>query len=244
MCEMIAIIPAAGKGTRMLSVTQGQPKELLPLGHSTVLDRITDEARRAEIERIRIINSPTKTGIDEYAREKGYEIAIQVEAKGLGHALVQGFSEPEDCVVLLGDTVFRGGSPIASMMDVVKFGDHGAIAVELVSEVDMSLYGIVDVGDQLYANSILEKPKPADTKSRLAVAARYALSSEFMKFAVAYVANPDRENEKGEISLTNMINAAILEGMNFKIVPLQGTQQRVDCGSVEEYLAAAQLSWD
>ena len=228
----------------MLAVTGGAPKELLPLGRSTVMGRIVDEARAAGIERIRIINSPNKPSVDEFARERDCEVVIQTEAKGLGHALVQGMTEYEDCIVLLGDTVFRGGSPISSMKDAIEFGDHGAIAVELVSAVDMSLYGIVDVGIELFAKTILEKPKPTDTTSRLAVAARYGLSREFMKFAVSFVADPARNNETGEISLTSVINAAIATGMNFKIVPLQGTEQRVDCGSVEEYSAAATLQWE
>ena len=44
---MIAIIPAAGLGTRFLPATKVVPKEMLPIGNRPALDLIVEEARSA-----------------------------------------------------------------------------------------------------------------------------------------------------------------------------------------------------
>ena len=55
---MIAIIPAAGKGTRMEAVTGGKPKELLPLGSKAVLLRVLEEARASDPDEIVVVTRP------------------------------------------------------------------------------------------------------------------------------------------------------------------------------------------
>ena len=65
-----AVIPAAGRGTRMQSVTRGKPKELLPVNGIPIIGHTIQEAIDAGIEKIYIIISPDKQAIREYLESK------------------------------------------------------------------------------------------------------------------------------------------------------------------------------
>lgn|GEM_PF-676927 len=249
---MIAIIPAAGKGTRMASVTSGKPKELLPLGRLTVLERIFQEAREAQVNGIVVVNSRSKQEIDDAVEEWSHStfadlpirIAYQEEQRGLGHAVASSQID-DDALIMVGDVVFQGGSPCQRMVNLIWRGIDGCLAVEPVSEDQMHLYGIVEIDEFSGAvKRVIEKPSPAETESRWAVAGRFAFSKAFMGFLADYTEDPVRLENPKEINLTEVINKALSIGMDFKAVALQGEQKRVDCGSVAEYQAARRLMWE
>ncbi|MFI5385506.1 MAG: NTP transferase domain-containing protein, partial [Fimbriimonadales bacterium] len=59
---MIAILPAAGKGTRMSAVTSDS-KELLHVGGKAVLQWVLEEGREAGVDRSLVVVSPPKTDL-------------------------------------------------------------------------------------------------------------------------------------------------------------------------------------
>lgn len=168
----------------MASVTGGAPKELLALGSRSVLDRIIDEAKSAGVTEIVVINSPNKPGIDDFATQNGLGVVVQPEPRGLGHAVAQ--APVSDVLILLGDTVYRGGAPSRALAEAIG-GWDGAVAVEPIPDAEVSQYGIVEFVAGGRIHRMLEKPNPAETSSRFAVAARYAFSARFMGFAKAYI---------------------------------------------------------
>lgn len=249
---MVAIIPAAGKGTRMMTVTQGGAKELLRLGSRPVLYRIIDEARAAGLDGGVVVSSRSKPDIEssviDWSRREFADfplrVAYQEQSMGIAHAVWSAGVE-EDAVVMVGDVVYRDGSPTERMANLIFRGIDGCVAVERVEESQMHLYGIVEVDE----NSggilrILEKPTPQETASRWAVASRWAFSKPAMGFIEEYCENPQRLAAQKEIYLTEIINLAVDEGMGFKTVALQPGQERVDCGSTDEYRKAMRLEWD
>ena len=50
-----AVIPVAGLGTRFLPATKAQPKEMLPLVDTPVIQYVVEEAIRAGIESIVLV---------------------------------------------------------------------------------------------------------------------------------------------------------------------------------------------
>ncbi len=236
----------------MADVTGGLPKELLPLGSHTVLARVFDEARAAGADGVVVVNSRSKPEIDEaiglWSRTSFADVPVRVayqeEARGLAHA-VWSAGVDDDVIVMAGDVVFRGGSPCERMSNLVYRGIDGCIAVEEVDEAHMHLYGIVEVDENTGSISqILEKPRPSDTESRWAVAGRWAFSKLAMELVNSYCQNPKRLAQPKEINLTEIINMAIDQGLDFKAVALQPGHERVDCGSAAEYEAAKRLRWD
>ncbi|MHC1729401.1 MAG: sugar phosphate nucleotidyltransferase [Syntrophobacteraceae bacterium] len=90
---MIAVIPCAGRGTRMGELTCEVPKELLPFGGRTVLDIIIQELKSAGCRPFFIILRKGKEQIIEHLLSAWPEIEFhfvyQPEPLGLGHAYFQ-----------------------------------------------------------------------------------------------------------------------------------------------------------
>ena len=58
-----AVIPAAGLGTRFLTVTKSMPKEMLPIIGKPIIQFVVEEAIISGIEDIIIITGRGKSGI-------------------------------------------------------------------------------------------------------------------------------------------------------------------------------------
>ncbi len=242
---MIAIIPAAGQGTRMSGVTDGRPKELLPLGKRSVLARIIDEALDAGAEKVVVVTSPAKPEIAEaVSAMPRVQIAVQNDRLGLAHAIACA-DVCGDSMIALGDVVFHDSSPLERMSRLIERGIDGAVAVEQVDESKVGSYGIVEIDEGIGAvRRILEKPRSDETPSRWAVAGRYALSRPLMERLGEYVRTALRDAPGNEVDLTGFLNALVGAGADIRAVALTLEQQRLDCGSPSGYEQARRLRWD
>ncbi len=156
---------------------------------------------------------------------------------GLGHAVL--CAEPivgdEPFAVILADDLIDDGSSGCLSQMVKAFSDTGSsiLGVERVARDETDKYGIVDTeGDEqlLEVKSIVEKPKPADAPSNLAVVGRYILTSGIF----AQLAQTGR-GAGGEIQLTDGI-ARLMERESVFAYQFKG--KRYDCGSKLGYLMA------
>lgn len=109
----------------------------------------------------------------------------QAKMGGLGDAVMHARDHvgDEPFAVLLGDTVVTtvNGVPVTRQLaDVVEQHEGFAVALQEVAADKVSRYGIMG-GDEIApglirATKFIEKPKPEEAPSRLAVSARYVLS--------------------------------------------------------------------
>lgn len=168
-----AVIPAAGFGTRFLPATKSQPKEMLPIVDTPVIQYVVEEAVEAGITDILMIIGKGKRAIEEHF-DRSFQLETQLlqkhkkdeletirriseladihfvwqkEMKGLGDAIycARHHVENEPFVVLLGDTLIDSGEPAARQLQEL-YQEHEAPVV-LVEEVDrqrVSKYGVVD----------------------------------------------------------------------------------------------------
>lgn len=222
----------------MASVTGGGAKEALPLGRKTVLGLIIEEAQQV-VEDVVVINSPGKPEVDAIAAEYGAKVIIQPVMRGLAHAISLA-GDDADALILLGDTVMAGGSPVERMSNLVYRGIDGAIAVQEVPDEMVSQYGIAEIDDMGRIHRLREKPQIGETHSRWAVAARYAFSAALLGQIGRAVS---MSAEGGEIGLTEILEDAILNGADIKAVALQPGHERVDCGDPEAYRIARGMPW-
>ena len=114
----------------------------------------------------------------------------QKEPLGLGHAVLvaKDLVGDEPFAVLLGDVLIPGENPATKqLIDVYNATGVGAIAVEEVPRERTNLYGIIDgepvpqppFGARLLRiRNLVEKPKPENAPSNLAVTGRYVLPSK------------------------------------------------------------------
>jgi UTP--glucose-1-phosphate uridylyltransferase len=129
----LAVIPVAGRGTRLLPLTKSQPKEMLPVGRKPVVQYVVEELARCGVNRLLFITGPGKTAIEnhfdidaeliETLRETGKEELLQELAferedieycysrqrrqLGLGHAVLcaRPMVGQQPFVVALGDSI-------------------------------------------------------------------------------------------------------------------------------------------
>ncbi len=160
----LAVVPVAGRGTRLLPLTKSQPKEMLPVGCKPVVQYVVEELARCGIGRLLFITGPGKTAIEnhfdidaeliDHLRATGKEELLaelaferedidyfytrQRRQLGLGHAVL--CAEPmvrEECfVVALGDSIIglHAKSRVVQTM-VEEFESQGAAAVIAFGEV-------------------------------------------------------------------------------------------------------------
>ena len=155
----------------------------------------------------------------------------QAEALGLGHAVLCAKPVVGDApfAVLLPDDLIwsRGQGALAQMADHAEATAASVIAVQDVAREQTGSYGIVDApafsGRVGRIEAIVEKPKPADAPSTLAVVGRYILDPRIFDLL-----ETTQTGMGGEIQLTDGI-ASLLKEKPVDAFRFQGT--RFDCGT-------------
>jgi UTP--glucose-1-phosphate uridylyltransferase len=137
----------------------------------------------------------------------------QKEQLGLGHAVL--VSEPvvgkEPFVVCLGDVIIKDEENVLKKMIEIysRFG-KSVIAVFEVEPRDVSKYGIISgklIEDNIYiVDDLIEKPKPEEAPSRLAIVGRYLFTPKI--FEKLKVTPPGKG---GEVQLTDAMKLLLEE---------------------------------
>jgi UTP--glucose-1-phosphate uridylyltransferase len=156
---------------------------------------------------------------------------------GLGHAVLcaRAAVGDEPFFVHLADDLIYSDVPCLKQMHL-HFEQHGTsvLGVETVPHDQTGSYGIVAVQTEgtgaQRVTRIVEKPRPADAPSNLAVVGRYILTP-----AIFGKLERTQRGAGGEIQLTDAI-AALLSDEAVHVLPFTGV--RYDCGSKIGYLRA------
>lgn len=159
--------------------------------------------------------------------------------RGLGHAVLCGAEHvgDEPFAVLLGDDMIGAGYPLLTKMIDVQARLGGCVVALLeVPMESIRLYGSAKVAetgetDVLRMDGLVEKPKPEEAPSNLAIIGRYVLPGAI--FDVLRRTPPGRG---GEIQLTDAIGLMAAEGQPVHGVVVRGP--RYDVGDKLDYLKA------
>ena len=168
-----AVIPAAGLGTRFLPATKAIPKEMLPIVDVPTLQLVVDEAVRAGVTDVIVINGRNKVAIEDHfdhayelehtLRERGNDAVadavervsnmvrlISVRQKnplGLGHAILcaREADGDEPFAVMLGDDLIDNDEEpgIGQLISASHETGAGAVAIMEVAPGNEHMYGIV-----------------------------------------------------------------------------------------------------
>ena len=242
-----AVVPVAGRGTRLHPATRALPKEMLPVGGRPVVAHVVEELAASGIERVVFVTAPGKAAIAEhFAGETAgvtFTSVVQPVPRGLGHAVLHA----EDLVgdggfaVALGDSILgtREHPPVVARLAeaLVRHGAVCAIAVHEVPRAHTARYGIVVMAgegehDVARVRAIIEKPHPSDAPSTLAVCARYVMTP-----AIFPALRELRPGRTGELELTDAIAALVAAGAPVVALRL-GAIPRHDIGTHEGYARA------
>lgn len=161
----------------------------------------------------------------------------QSEALGLGHAVLcaQPVVGNEPFAVLLADDLLDGEPAVMrQMVDVYDYYKCSVLGVQQVPREDTRSYGIVTstpLKDRLEAvHAMVEKPKPEEAPSTLAVVGRYVLTPRIFHHLARL-----GKGAGGEIQLTDGIAALMAEE---QVLAYRYEGKRYDCGSKIGYLEA------
>jgi len=151
----------------------------------------------------------------------------QKEALGLGHAVLRAreMVGREPLAVVLSDDVIDAEVPcLRQLLDVYEFYGASVVALMEVPPENISAYGVVEAepvahngeSDRLFRiHSLVEKPKPSEAPSNLAIIGRYVLTPEI--FDSIDSIEPGRG---GELQLTDalkhMLNTRPIYGYRFE----------------------------
>jgi len=258
-----AVIPAAGMGTRFLPATKSQPKEMLPIVDTPVIQYVIEEAAAAGITDILMIIGKGKRAIEEHfdrsfqleeiLRQKGNKAELeavqrvsqladihfvwQKESKGLGDAVycARHHVGDEPFVVLLGDTLIDAEQPAAGqLLELFERYQEPVVLLEEVERHRVSKYGIID-GKEIEAGIYLIK----DFVEKPAV--NQAPSN--MAIASRYILTPEifgylsktQPGKSGEIQLTDALRQMVRKRAMYG---KKLTGRRCDIGDKEGFIKA------
>lgn len=168
-----AVIPAAGFGTRFLPAAKSQPKEMLPIVDTPVIQYVVEEAVSAGITDILMVIGKGKRAIEEHF-DRNYELEQELSGKdkekeleeirriseladiyfvwqkelnGLGDAIsyAQHHIGNEPFAVLLGDTLLESNSPVTrQLITAFERYQEPVVALEEVPHDKVERYGVID----------------------------------------------------------------------------------------------------
>lgn len=178
--------------------------------------------------------------------DKGtFMMTRQREMKGLGHAILTGecLIGNEAFGVILSDDLCLNKGDEGVMAQMVKLYNQFRCSIVATMEVpadQIEKYGVIageDMGNGLYrVSNMVEKPKPEDAPSNLAVIGRYILTPDIFD-----IIRDTPPGKNGEIQLTD---ALMTQAQNGCVLAYKFRGKRFDCGSVPGFIEATNYVYE
>jgi bifunctional UDP-N-acetylglucosamine pyrophosphorylase / glucosamine-1-phosphate N-acetyltransferase len=233
----LAIVLAAGEGTRMRSAT---PKVLHKVGGRPILGHVLATASASGVTRIAVVVGPDARAVEKYVAEASPEatVCVQARQRGTADAVLAARKEiakgADDVIVLYGDTPLVTTATLNRMRRALAKG--GDIVVLGFRPADPARYGrlIVDKG-RLVA---IRETRDASREERaigLCNAGIMAFNGATLLATLKKIGNA---NAKGEFYLTDAVEVANRAGR--KVVALEAPADEVLGIDTRKALAAAE----
>lgn len=222
-----AIVPAAGRGSRLRPLTDDRPKGLVPIGDRPLLDHVFEAIVELGVDRLVVVVGYRGTMIVDHYGESFHGVPLtyvdQEEPRGLAHAIgrTAGAIEREGFVAIMnGDNVVRG-----DLERVIERGRmpkrDGAVLVEPVGEEAARRTGIVVTDVEGRVTHAVERP--SSPPSRLAIAGFGVFRPSIVDACQAIDPGPRGEYEYGDA-----IDRYVTPGRRVVAIPLEGWRVNVN----------------
>ena len=222
-----AVEEAAEAGIEEFIFVTGKNKSAIEdhFDHSTELESaLLIKGKNSALKTIRAMMKPP--GSISYVRQQ--------EASGLGHAVwcARNLIGNEPVAVLLADDLILGKPALQEMCESWNGGNM--VATMEVDPERTSSYGIITPGETsgnlIEVKDLVEKPKPEDSPSNIAIVGRYIIQP-----SVFHTLSTQSTGAGGEIQLTDALSNEIGKTPFFGF---QFSGTRFDCGSKLGFLQA------
>jgi UTP--glucose-1-phosphate uridylyltransferase len=168
----------------------------------------------------------------------------QIEMKGLGHAILTGETLIGDqpFAVLLADDLCHNADKgvLSQMVELYKYYRCSIVAIEEVPKHETHKYGVI-AGDEIAPgliriNNMVEKPRPEEAPSNLAIIGRYILTPDI--FDIIRKTPPGRNNE------VQITDALLTQAKQGRVLGYRFNGKRFDCGSVPGFMEATRFFFE
>lgn len=229
------VIAAAGSGTRMLPVTLGYPKELLPIINKPAIHLIVEEFIDSGLKRIIIITGEnpeplrraydlssapargTYKALDDFADKlSGIKILMEPQTGPYGNGtplIVARHHIPRDegFIYAYGDDLIKSRTPFTRKL-IEKHNRTGALVIgtQEVAWEDVVRYGIAQIkpdSAEGELDDVVEKPSREAARSNLAMFGRFLLTD-----AVIQILTEIPRGKADELWLTDAVREYIRRG--------------------------------
>jgi dTDP-glucose pyrophosphorylase len=212
---MIAVVPAAGRGTRLGQLTAERPKALVPVGGIPVLFRVIDGLVSAGVDRIIVVLGHLGDQVEAALSGQSWPVTVtrQDEPRGTADALMAARHHVgrQSFAYAWGDLVMSPSSYVAT---IEASASGPAIAVNRVA--DPSAGAAVTVGADGIVTSIVEKPSPGTSRTPFNAAGVGVLPAEAWDHLAAVKPSP-----RGELEITSAVATMISSGIVLQAVEVE-----------------------
>lgn len=232
---MKAIIPLAGRGTRMRPLTHHTPKPLLKVGGKPILSHLLDDVLAHGVEEVVFVVGYLGDVLRDYIAEvypdlKAHFVVQEIQDGTAGAiALAEPFIDDE-LFILFSDTLFDADLGLANRLPQ---GDSGILWAKEVE--DYQRFGVIVTAEDGRMTQIVEKP--SEPVSKLANIGVYFIRDHKLLFeGVRHVMNSD-PGGANEYYLTDAFQYMVDHGARLMTAPVAGWY---DCGKPETLLQTNQ----
>jgi bifunctional UDP-N-acetylglucosamine pyrophosphorylase/glucosamine-1-phosphate N-acetyltransferase len=234
--SIVAIILAAGQGTRMKSRV---PKVLHKIAGLPMLGHVVGALRGAGATRIVVVTSPAGQAVRDYAAALGCESAVQEQQLGTGHAAASARNALKDFSGTL--VIVNGDMPMVTaevILEVLKAQTRTGLALLACNFADPSQYGRVLMTPDGFLNRIVEYKDASESERRITLCngGCYAADAAgFFRWAGAL----NNNNAQKEYYLTDVPMLARSEGVKCALafadeISVMGVNSRAELADAEQ----------
>ena len=169
----------------------------------------------------------------------------QSEMLGLGHAILTGetlIGDEPFGVVLADDLCFGQDNEgvLSQMVEMYQQFRCTIVAIEEVPADQVEKFGIIagdKIRDDLYrVTDMVEKPKPEDAPTNLAIIGRYILTPDIFD-----IIRDTPQGKNGEVQITDALLRQAKKGC---VMAYKFKGKRFDCGSIDGFIDATNYCYD
>ena len=228
-----AVILAAGRGTRMGSLTEDVPKPMLPLQGKPILRHQIERLEAVGIEQVLLVTGYKAEMVEGHfdrhppaTARIGYRRQPTPDGTGSAALLARDFAGADAFLLTFGDILVD--EPVyRALIDSMERFD----AVLAVKRVDDPHRGAAVYSDGDRVTRIVEKPPPGESETQWINAGIYGFRAAVFEALARIPLSP-----RGEYELTDAVSMMIADGAGFGRLPIDGFWK--DVGRPEDLFAA------
>ncbi len=217
MKKTCAIIPAAGKGTRL---GLDRPKILAPISGEQTIWSILRDKLQPLVDHIQVVLSPS--AVEHFPTSEKISVVVQPEPTGMGSAIFQGedfWKDFEDILIIWGDQVNLSGKTLQDTLDLHR-KHHGPRVTMPVVELPTPYVQYDFEGSLLKRIRQTREGDKVDAKGWSDVGT-FCLSTEGLHEPwAAYTSKAQRGKATAEINFLPFLTCLSKQGWNFRTVEI------------------------